>query len=161
MRKNFREFGFLKPSFGLLILIAIVAAVIYGLINWQKTASFFGFGPYKNVELVDLLSFANFYSGKRVCTRGYYTQSQSLMILKVSMDGDELERSLWVNNSTGKEIIANISGLGDRYIEAKLCGIFESRRGGNFGKLGTWNHQLTVEKLEMFGDSLPFTGFSK
>ena len=139
-------------SFFLIISAIIVGALLYGFINWQTSGNFSGFSPYKEVELVDLLSFGNLYDGKKVCTKGYYVKTHDLEILKVSMEEDRLTKSTWVNNQSGKDIIFTYSAASSKYVWAKLCGSFESHRGGEFGHPSVWNHQLTVEKFETFGE---------
>lgn len=143
----------------LLIPIAIILAVIFGLYNWQRTGQFFGFSQYKNVDLTELLSFANLYSGKKICTQGFYVQTPTTSILKVSLSEDEFTRSAWVNNPTEKEIILQSSYAPEKSVQAKICGLFESRRAGEFGNPPVWNHQITVEKFETFGQPHPLGKF--
>ena len=140
-------------GFKFIIIFAIFTAVlIYGFVNWKNNGSLFGFSPYKNVDLPYLLSFANFYSGKKVCSEGYYVKAPDLEILKVSMEEDRFTRSTWVNNQSGKEIIFTTPAVSSKYVWAKLCGKFQSQRGGEFGSPSVWNHQLTVDKFETFGE---------
>lgn len=145
-----RLYGFV--SFFLIILAIIVGALFYGFINWQKSGNFFGFSPYKEVKLVDLLSFGNLYDGKKVCSEGFYVKTPDLEILKVSMQEDRFTRSTWVNNQSGQDIIFTTSAASSKYVWARLCGSFLSHRGGEFGRPSVWNHQLTVEKFETFGE---------
>lgn len=140
-----------KSLFGTTLVVATVGFVIYAFINWQESSKFFGFSPYKTVKLIDLLSFANLYKEKLVCTRGFYLQAEKLSIIKVSLEDDEYTRSAWVNNPKGREIITRVPGQ-TRAVEATLCGYFESRRAGEFGILPVWNHQLTVDNFETHGD---------
>lgn len=146
----------IKSLAGLVLLGSLVAVVVYGFINWQKNGRLFGSSPYKNVGLIDLLSYANVYDGKKVCTKGFYVSTPSLSIIKVSLNEDEFTRSAWVKNSTGDEIIISIPAVPERYIEAELCGYFESGRAGEFGNPSVWNHQITVEKFQTFGDPQSF-----
>ena len=139
-------------SFFLIISAIIVGALFYGFVNWQRSGNFFGFSPYKEVRLVDLLAFGNLFDGKKVCTEGVYVKTPDLEILKVSMEEDRFTRSTWINNQSGKDIIFTASATSSKYIWAKLCGSFESHRGGEFGHPSVWNHQLTVEKFETFGE---------
>ncbi len=140
-------------SQGLLILVILAAFLIWGLASWQKNGSFFGFSPYKTVNLIDLLSYGNLYDGKKVCTRGYYLQADLLSIIKVSLKDDNYTRSAWVLNPTGQEVITQIPGQ-ERIIEATVCGYFASQRAGEFGDPPVWNHQITLEKFQTHGDVL-------
>ena len=72
--------------------------------------------------------------------------------MKVSMDEDRFTRSTWVNNQTGKEIIVTTFAPSAKYVWAKLCGEFQSGRGGEYGTPSVWNHLLTVDKFETFGE---------
>jgi hypothetical protein len=140
-------------------LIIIISALIFGLYNWQKTGQFFGISTYKNVDLVQLLSYANLYSGKKVCTKGYYLQTPNISILKVSLEDDQFTRSAWISNPTEKPIILQSQYAPEKSVQAKICGFFESRRAGEFGNPPVWNHQLTVEKFETFGQPQPLGNF--
>lgn len=140
-------------GFKFIIIFAIFTAVlIYSLINWKNNGSFFGFSPYKNVDLAQLLSFANFYNGKNICTTGFYVASDHSSIIKVSLSDDEYTRSAWINNASGKNFFDENTVGQTRSVEAKVCGKFESRRGGEFGNPSVWNHQITVEEFETFGE---------
>lgn len=145
-----RFYGFV--SFFLIISAIIIGILFYGFVNWQKSGNFFGFLPYKEVKLVDLLSYGNLYDGKKVCTEGFYVKTPDLEILKVSMEEDRFTKSTWVNNQSGKDIIFTVSASSSKYVWAKLCGEFKSGRGGEYGTPSVWNHQLTVEKFETFGE---------
>ena len=134
-----------------LVPIILILALIYGLVNWQKTGYFFSFSLYKDVDLLDLLSYANLYSGKKICTQGFYVQTPGTSILKVSLGEDEFTRSTWITNPTGNEIILQSPYAPDKSVQARICGFFESQRAGEFGNPPVWNHQLTVEKFETFG----------
>ena len=141
-------------SFVFLISAIIAGILIYGFVNWQQNGSFFGFSPYKEVKLVDLISFGNLYDGKKVCTEGYYVKTHDLEILKVSMEEDRFTKSTWVENQSGKDIIFTTPAAPAKYVWAMLCGKFQSHRGGEFGEPSVWNHQLTVEKFETFGEEI-------
>ena len=145
-----RLYGFV--SFFLIVSIIIVGVLFYGFVNWQSSGNFFGFAPYKEVKLVDLLSYGNLYDGKKVCSEGFYVKTPDLEILKVSMEEDRFTRSTWINNQTGRDIIFSTTSSSSKYVWAKLCGSFESHRAGEFGHPSVWNHQLTVEKFETFGE---------
>ena len=145
-----RYSGFVSSVF--LISTIIAGILIYGFVKWQQNGSFLEFSPYKEVRLDDLLSFGNLYDGKKVCTEGYYVKTHDLEILKVSMEEDRLTKSTWVNNQSGKDIIFTYSAASSKYVWARLCGSFQSERGGEFGEPSVWNHQLTVEKFETFGE---------
>ena len=147
-----RLYGFV--SFVLLISAIIVGTILYGFISWQKSDSFFGFSPYKDVGLADLLSFGNLYDGKKVCSVGYYVKAPDLEILKVSMEEDRFTKSTWVENQSGKDIIFTTPAAPAKYVWAMLCGKFQSHRGGEFGEPSVWNHQLTVKKFETFGEEI-------
>src|SRR3989344_9376468 len=128
-------------SFVFLISAIIAGILIYGFVNWQQNGSFFGFSPYKEVKLVDLISLGNLYDGKKVCTEGYYVKTHDLEILKVSMEEDRLTKSTWVNNQSGKDIIFTYSAAPSKYVWARLCGSFQSQRGSEFGEPYIWNQQ--------------------
>ena len=96
-----RLYGFV--SFFLIISAIIVGVLFYGFVSWQKSGNFFGFSPYKEVELVDLLSFGNLYDGKKVCSTGFYVKTPDLEILKVSMEEDRFTKSPLVYKQTRKE----------------------------------------------------------
>ena len=145
-----RLYGFV--SFFLIVSAIIVGVIFYGFVNWQRSNNFFGFAPYKEVRLVDLLSFGNLYDGKKVCTEGFYVKTPDLEILKVSMDENRFTKSTWVKNQSEKEIIFTYYAAPSKYVWARLCGSFQSQRGGEFGEPSVWNHQLTVEKFETFGE---------
>lgn len=134
----------IKVPAGLLLLISVCGLLIYLFVNWQKDE--------KSVAIVDLLSFANFYNEKKVCTRGYYVETEAYTILKASIAEDVFTRSIWIKNPTEKEIIIKVPGISDRYIDAKICGFFETTRAGEFGIPSVWNHQLTVEKFQTYGE---------
>ena len=145
-----RLYGFV--SFFLIISAIIVGVLFYGFVNWQSSGNFFGFAPYKEVKLVDLLSYGNLYDGKKVCSEGFYVKTPDLEILKVSMDENRFTKSTWVKNQSEKEIIFTYYAAPSKYVWARLCGSFQSQRGGEFGEPSVWNHQLTVEKFETFGE---------
>jgi len=143
-------------GFKFIIIFAIFTAVlIYGFVNWKNNGTLFGFSPYKNVDLAYLLSFANFYSGKKICTKGYYIQTSNLFLLKVSLEENEFERSVWINNQSDKDIVLTTPQVPEKGTIATLCGLFESQRAGEFGEPPLWNHQLTVENFRTFGEELP------
>ena len=136
-----------------ILIIAVLGGIlVFGFINWQKSGNFFGFSPYKTVDLSELLSFANFYDSKKICTLGYYVQTGRLTILKVSLDEDEFTKSIWINNPLEEQIIFPSSVYPNKKVTAKICGHFESHRAGEFGNPSVWNHQLTVEKFETYGE---------
>ena len=145
-----RLYGFV--SFFLIVSAIIVGVIFYGFVNWQRSNNFFGFAPYKEVKLVDLLSYGNLYDGKKVCSEGFYVKTPDLEILKVSMDENRFTKSTWVKNQSEKEIIFTYYAAPSKYVWARLCGSFQSQRGGEFGEPSVWNHQLTVEKFETFGE---------
>jgi len=147
--------GFIK----FLVPIILILALIYGFVNWQKTGQFFGFSSYKYVDLTQLLSYANLYSGKKVCTQGSYVQTPGTSILKVSLGEDEFTRSTWINNPTEREIILQSPYAPEKSVQAKICGFFQSSRGGEFGNPPVWNHQLTVEKFETLDQPQPLNKF--
>lgn len=146
--------GQIKLLIGLIILITIIT-LSGKFINWQNYTNPFN-KESNNVDLVNLLSFANFYSGKNICTQGYYAQSNKLSIIKVSLDEDISTRSAWVNNPGGEKLIIDASNVEDKAVEAKVCGYFESGRSRHFGEPSVWNHQITVDKFKPLGYSFPF-----
>lgn len=144
----------LKPLFGLFLVASIIGILMFIFIRWQQSSSFFGFSPYKEVHILDLLSFANLYSGKKICTKGYYVESPSYSILKVSLKEDEFTRAAWVN-ANDHDIIPGIASE-EKSVIATICGYFESRRNGEFGYPAVWNHQLTVDSLKTEGEPFSF-----
>ena len=138
-------------SFGLLILVAVVAISIYSLVNISNYGTYFGKPKYRRIELVELLSFGNFYNGREVCTRGYYVEGEKLHILKVNLSEDRFTRASWVQTG-GDEIITKIPGSSMKAVEAELCGKFESARNGEFGEPPVWIAQITVSSYKTFGD---------
>ena len=146
--------AWLKSHVGFLVLCAIIAELIYVSVNWQKSSTLFGFSPHKDVAILDLLSFANLYNGKKICTRGYYVESPSYTIIKVSLKEDEFTRSAWVNAKDHDIIPGAISD--QKAIITTLCGYFESSRNGEFGFPTIWNHQLTVESFKNEGEPISF-----
>ncbi|MBI2327700.1 hypothetical protein HYU92_05280 [Candidatus Curtissbacteria bacterium] len=146
----------LKSSFGLVLLIAIVGLSIYGFITWQNTGQVFG--NYINVQIVELLSYANFYDGKKICTRGFYVQTPSYTILKVSLKDDEYTRSIWIYDPEYREIITRIWG-DSKAVVTTICGNFASSRAGEYGIPPVWNHQLTVESFKTEGELLNEANF--
>lgn len=132
-----------------ILFLAIVASSVYASLNWQKVSTIWKMKDYKSVNLIDLLSYANFYNGQNICTQGFYTQSDHLSIIKVSLADDEYTHSAWINNTSGKKFFYEEAGNQTRSVKAKVCGKFESHRGGEFGNPPVWNHQITVESFEL------------
>mgnify|MGYP001596116081 CR=1 FL=1 len=132
-------------------MVILVGFSIYAIVNFARYGQVFGKPKYIRVELVELLSFGNFYNGKSVCTRGYYVEDEKLRLLKVSLAEDRYTRVAWV--ITGNlEIITRIPGAKAKFVEAELCGEFESSRNGEFGEPPVWIAQITVESYKTFGD---------
>lgn len=144
----------LKPLFGLFLVASIIGILMFIFIRWQQSSSFFGFSPYKEVHILDLLSFANLYNGKKICTKGYYVDSPSYSVLKVSLREDEFTRSAWVDLKDHEIITGTLSG--ERAVVVNICGYFESRRDGEFGYPAVWNHQLTVDSFKTEGEPFSF-----
>lgn len=141
---------FLKS--GQIVLLAVflllaISITIFGMYNFSKTGTIFSNSKYTRVELVELLSFGNFYSGKEICTRGYYVKNNRLSIIRVNLEEAELTRSIWIKTPK-EDIITNILGT-TRYVEAEVCGFFESKRDGEFGDPPVWHHQITAEKYKL------------
>lgn len=133
----------------ILLGILVIVALIYVFVNWQQGGQLFGFLPEKKVGLGDLLSYANFYNGKKICTQGYYVESPNLSIIKLNLDDDEYTKSIWVvNESDDKIILESQLGKETKYVNAKLCGLFMTQRAGEYGTPAVWNHQLNVSKFE-------------
>lgn len=135
----------------ILIWIILIILAIYVMANFAKTGQFLKLSYFKNVELIDLLSFGNFYNNKKICTKGYYLQTPRLSILKVDPKDSEYIRSAWVKVPKGAEIITEVPQE-SRMVLATICGRFESKRAGEFGDPPVFNHQITVEKSEIHGD---------
>lgn len=135
----------------LLLLVILIGFSIYAMINYSNYGNIFGKTAFDNVDLAELLPYANLYDGKDLCTRGIYVQGNSLSIIKVNLDDDKFTKSIWVKVAPGKDLIIDASGSQNRAVEAKVCGYFESHRGGSFGEPSIWNHQLTVKTFNMLG----------
>lgn len=127
-----------------LFLIAIGVLLIFLILKLSSSKD----NHQMRIELVNLLSFANFYNGKKVCTRGYYVRDSRLSIIKVRLDEVEYVRSAWVVSRVGD--IIKTPQAGQTWIEAEICGIFESRRDGQFGDPAVWQHQITVDSYKLF-----------
>lgn len=136
-----------------ILFLAIVTAGIYASLNWQKVSTLWKMNGYKSVNLIDLLSYANVYNNQNICTTGFYLESDHLSIIKVSLDNDEYTHSAWVNNTSGKRFFDEAGAGQTRSVQTKVCGKFESRRGGEFGNPPVWNHQITVESFEAVDSS--------
>lgn len=143
----------IKSNFGLYLLIFIIIASVYIFMNWQKSSRLLGFNPYRNVAIGELLSYANFYDGKRICTKGYYVETQIYSVIKISLYEDEFTRSAWVN--AGDHRIFPNKSFDKQAVVATICGYFESRRDGLFGAYPFWIHQITVASFKTEGDPFP------
>lgn len=133
------------------ILVAVLALLIYLMINYSKTGQYLSREVNPNVKIADLLAYGNLYDGKKVCTVGYYVSGYQISILKTSLYEERLRNSIWVK--TDKEIITRVPGAGSKYIAAQMCGNFNSSRGRNFGEPPTFIHQLTLDSYKTFGDA--------
>ena len=138
-----------RAKIGLLIICSIILILAYWLFSKRDGGKFTNF---KQIELVELLSFSNFYNGKKICTRGYYVADDRLSIIKVKLEEDELTRSAWVALGSGRIGPPSIEA---GWVEAELCGYFESRRDGQFGDPAVWQHQITVDSYKTFGNPIP------
>lgn len=138
-----------------IIVVGLAALIIYSFNNFQKSGSFLPLKTYKTVNLIELLSFGNFYNQKKICTRGYYVLGEGLEILKIKLDDDNFERSTWISNLTQKDIILTSVVTPSKYVDAKLCGLYHFKRLGGWGSPPVWNHLLEVEKFETFGEYQP------
>ncbi len=132
----------------ILFVIPIVSVAVYASLNWTKVSTLWKLNNYKTVNLVDLLSYANFYDGQNICTTGFYVESDRLSIIKVSLDEDEYTHSAWINNTSQKSFFDQRSTQ-TRSEKTRVCGKFASQRGGEFGNPPVWNHQITVENFEI------------
>ena len=141
-----------KLHIGLLVLVLSIGTVIFGIINFGRSGNFWGRSGYERVELISVLSFGNFYDGKKICTRGFFVQGVVLTVIKVRLDEDIYTRSAWVDLND-HEIITRFPGAPDRSRDVLICGRFESSRGGEFGEPSIWKHQITVESYRTFGDA--------
>lgn len=146
-----RTFYHGKLDLGFLIIAVLVGFSIYALVNFARYGQVFGRSSYLKIELVELLSFGNFYNQKNVCTRGYYVEDEKLRLLKVSLAEDRYTRTAWIITGN-REIITRIPGSKAKFVEAELCGKFESARNGEFGEPPVWIAQITVESYKTFGD---------
>lgn len=142
---------------GILLLSIIVGGSIYIFLNWQASSMLLGFGPYRKVSLAELLSYANFYDGKKVCTKGYFVETQNYSVIKVSLNEDEFTRSAWVK--IGDQKIFPTKSYDKSAIVATICGYFESRRDGAFGTSPFWIHQITIESFKTEGELLNEANF--
>lgn len=137
----------------LLLLVILIGFSIYAMINYSNYGKILGKNPVDNIALTELLPYANLYDGKNLCTRGIYVQGNSLSIIKVNLNDDKFTKSIWVKVAPGNNLIIDASGSQNRAVEAKICGYFESHRGGDFGEPSIWNHQLTVKTFDKLGES--------
>ena len=142
----------MKFTFFIIILAAIVAAVAYGSINWQKYGNILG--KKQDIALIDLMKFANLNDGKNFCTKGYLIQFEGITVLKTTADNDLYKQSVWINNVSGKSFF--VDALGDnKAAGARVCGKFESGRGMGFGQPSIWNQQISVQSFEITGEVKP------
>lgn len=140
-----------KGMFVILLLIVAIFLIIFNFLDWQRK-------EVRSVDLVRLLSYANLYDKKFVCTRGYYVKTESLSIIKVSLDEDEFKRSSWVKILPGIEILRTTPAEPKKYTDATICGLFETGRAQGVGSLALWNHQLTAIKFQTHGQTKPYKG---
>lgn len=143
------HFGFIP--FWFLIVVIVVGAAIYALVNFSKYGDFLARPDYSSVNISELFSYGNFYSGKRVCTAGYYVEADGLNILKISLDEDRFTRTAWVDLAD-HEIITKIPGAGTRAVLTEICGKFEASRSGEFGEPPVWIAQITVDTYKTLED---------
>src|SRR3989344_1855506 len=142
----------MKFTFFVIILAAIIAAVTYGAINWQKYGNFTG--KKQDIALIDMIKFANLNDGKNLCTKGYLIQLQGATVLKTAANNDLYKQSVWINNVSGKSFF--IDALGDnKAAQARVCGKFESGRGKGFGQPSIWNQQISVQSFEIIDEVKP------
>ncbi len=137
----------MKLSSLFIVLIIIIAVSAYALSNWQKYGSFFGKRGYENVKLVDLVSFANLYNGKDVCTNGYVIEGNNASFIKDGVTGSRFEGSAWVVNNTSSNFIFNTSTTVTKAVMARVCGHFVSKGETEFGNPPYWKHQLTINEV--------------
>jgi len=106
------------------------------------------------VELTTLLSNANRYSDKFICTTAFYHQASEIIVLMESFDEQKKElgkADIWVVNETGKNIVTtqkNTSSV--RKIE--VCGKFET--GQKYGHLRAYKHQITLTSFTEKGETI-------
>lgn len=143
-----------KGGFALwvILLIGAVIAFIYFSSNFAKYGNFLGNPNAVQIDLIELLSAGNLYDGKQVCTKGYFVENGDYFVLKVSLREDEFTRSAWINTNGKKIIRDSIYPNQTKYVEAQICGKFQSMRGGEFGTPAVWNHQITVDSYKTFSD---------
>lgn len=132
----------------LLILVIIIAAVVYFVNNWQKYGTFIKTSDTQEVEIAKLVSIANFYNGKVICTKGYYIESEGSTYMKMDLaDQDIFKKSAWINNQSGEKFFVDAI-QGDKAALFKVCGKFESGRTRGFGQPAVWTHQIIVEDFK-------------
>lgn len=135
-----------------IVLIIIIAITAYVLPNWQKYGSLFGKRGNENVKLVDLVSFANLYDGKDVCTNGYVVEGKNTSFIKDGVTGSKFEGSAWIVNNTGANFIFNTSNTVTKAVMARVCGHFISKGESEFGNPPYWKHQLTISEFGSLGE---------
>lgn len=140
-----------KGMFVILLLVVVIFLIIFNFLDWQRK-------EVHDVDLLRLLSYSNFYDDKFVCTRGYYVKTNSLSIIKVSIIEDEFKRSAWVKTLPGLEILKTTPAEPKKYIDASICGFFETGRAQAIGAPALWNHQLTAIKFETYGEAKTYKG---
>ena len=139
----------------LLILALIIAAVVYFVNNWQKYGSFIKPRELKDIELSELVSFANFYNGRMVCTKGYYIETEGSTYIKMNLeDQDIFKKSVWIINQSGKNFFVDAI-QGGKTALFRLCGKFESGRTKGFGNPSIWTHQMIVDRFEQLDRTIP------
>ncbi len=136
----------------LIVLVAISIIVAYELLNWQRYGTFWGRRGYENVELVNLITFASFYDGKNVCTKGYVTEGNNSSFIKTDVSGSRYEGSAWLVNNIGHSFIFNTSNTVTKSVLGRVCGNFQSKRDGEFGNPPFWKHQLTIGEFSSLGE---------
>jgi hypothetical protein len=139
----------------LIVLIIIIAVSAYVLSNWQKYGSFIGRRGYENVKLVDLVSFANLYNGKDVCTNGYVIEGKNASFIKDGVTGSRFEGSAWVVNNTGSSFTFNTSNTVTKAVMARVCGHFVSKGETEFGNPPYWKHELTINEFSELDNPFP------
>lgn len=136
------------------VLFLLISVFIYGAANFQSYGNVFGKRSFQKVELTQLLSYGNVYSGKDICTQGIYIESDKLTIIKVDLEEDQFTKSAWIDNPTGKSLIFDASKKANKAIDAEICGSFLSGRGGEYGEPSVWNHQITVKTFTPLGKTI-------
>jgi hypothetical protein len=111
-----------------------------------------------NVDFSKVLNNSNQYSGKRICTEGYFYSAFETSAFIDNFDEETKQFSsdinTWARNETDDNILETTKSM-DRYgavRKIKACGTFETE--GNYGHLGRYYYQFNIDYFEPAGDTI-------